>query len=225
MLIYIYIPIILLFANTTYAQSWSNKFHGLPENYDLDKTFKQLSRKNHKKKLRVIQNSLVQNGYLAAGIDSVFIDDSLFKIDVYIHTGELYSLSRLTFNPENEDALGSSGFREKLFSNKPFNPQQLAKLFDKVLTFYENNGFPFASIKLDSTKFDNDQMSSKLLISKGPLIRIDTIFVKGEAQNSNKLIYNILQINPNDIYQQQIINNIEVRIKESPFLHEEKDFL
>lgn len=218
MLIYIYIPIILLFANTTYAQSWSNKFHGLPENYDLDKTFKQLSRKNHKKKLRVIQNSLVQNGYLAAGIDSVFIDDSLFKIDIYIHTGELYSLSRLTFNPENEDALGSSGFREKLFSNKPFNPQQLAKLFDKVLTFYENNGFPFASIKLDSTKFDNDQMSSKLLISKGPLIRIDTIFVKGEAQNSNKLIYNILQINPNDIYQQQIINNIEVRIKESPFL-------
>ena len=218
MLIYIYIPIILLFANTTYAQSWSNKFHGLPENYDLDKTFKQLSRKNYKKKLRVIQNSLVQNGYLAAGIDSVFIDDSLFKIDVYIHTGELYSLSRLTFNPENEDALGSSGFREKLFSNKPFNPQQLAKLFDKVLTFYENNGFPFASIKLDSTKFDNDQMSSKLLISKGPLIRIDTIFVKGEAQNSNKLIYNILQINPNDIYQQQIINNIEVRIKESPFL-------
>ena len=218
MLIYIYIPIILLFANTTYAQSWSNKFHGLPENYDLDKTFKQLSRKNHKKKLRVIQNSLVQNGYLAAGIDSVFIDDSLFKIDIYIHTGELYSLSRLTFNPENEDALGSSGFREKLFSNKPFNPQQLAKLFDKVLTFYENNGFPFASIKLDSTKFDNDQMSSKLLISKGPLIRIDTIFVKGEAQNSNKLIYNILQINPNDIYQQEIINNIEVRIKESPFL-------
>ena len=208
----------MLFANTTYAQSWSNKFHGLPENYDLDKTFKQLSRKNHKKKLRVIQNSLVQNGYLAAGIDSVFIDDSLFKIDVYIHTGELYSLSRLTFNPENEDALGSSGFREKLFSNKPFNPQQLAKLFDKVLTFYENNGFPFASIKLDSTKFDNDQMSSKLLISKGPLIRIDTIFVKGEAQNSNKLIYNILQINPNDIYQQEIINNIEVRIKESPFL-------
>ena len=218
MLIYIYIPIILLFANTTYAQSWSNKFHGLPENYDLDKTFKQLSRKNHKKKLRVIQNSLVQNGYLAAGIDSVFIDDSLFKIDIYIHTGELYSLSRLTFNPENEDALGSSGFREKLFSNKPFNPQQLAKLFDKVLSFYENNGFPFASIKLDSTKFDNDQMSSKLLISKGPLIRIDTIFVKGEAQNSNKLIYNILQINPNDIYQQEIINNIEVRIKESPFL-------
>ena len=218
MLIYIYIPIILLFANTTYAQSWSNKFHGLPENYDLDKTFKQLSRKNHKKKLRVIQNSLVQNGYLAAGIDSVFIDDSLFKIDVYIHTGQLYSLSRLTFNPENEDALGSSGFREKLFSNKPFNPQQLAKLFDKVLTFYENNGFPFASIKLDSTKFDNGQMSSKLLITKGPLIRIDTIFVKGEAQNSNKLIYNILQINPNDIYQQEIINNIEVRIKESPFL-------
>ena len=96
MLIYIYIPIILLFANTTYAQSWSNKFHGLPQNYDLDKTFKQLSRKNHKKKLRVIQNSLVQNGYLAAGIDSVFIDDSLFKIDIYIHTGELYSLSRLT---------------------------------------------------------------------------------------------------------------------------------
>ena len=102
-------------------------------------------------------------------------------------------MSKLTFNQENEDALGSSGFRERLFSNKPFNPQQLSKLFDKILTFYENNGFPFANIKLDSTTFNNGQMSSKLLINKGPLIRIDSIFVKGEAENSNILIYNILQ--------------------------------
>ena len=124
---------------------------------------------------------MIQNGYLAAGIDSVSIDDSLWKMDIYIHSGDFYSFSRLTFNEENEDALGSSGFREKLFSNKPFNPQQLSKLFDKVLTFYENNGFPFASIKLDSITFNNNQLSSKLLIDKGPLIRIDTIFVKGDV--------------------------------------------
>ena len=215
---YIYISVFLVFANIACAQSWSNNFHGLPENYDVDKNSSQLSRKNHKQKLRAIQSSLIQNGYLAAGIDSVFIDDSLRKMEVYIHSGDFYSFSRLTFNEENEDALGSSGFREKLFSNKPFNPQQLSKLFEKVLNFYENNGFPFASIKLDSTTFNNNQLSSKLLIDKGPLIRIDTIFVKGESQNSNKLIYNILQINPDDIYQQQIINQIEIRIKESPFL-------
>ena len=177
-----------------------------------------ISKKNHKQKLRQLQSSLIQNGYLAAGIDSVLIDESLWKIDIYIHSGDLYSFSRLSFNRENEDALGSSGFREKLFSNKPFNPQQLSKLFDKVLTFYENNGFPFASVKLDSITFNNNQLSSKLLIDKGPLIRIDSIFVKGEVQNSNKLIYNILKIDPNDIYQQQIINQIETRIKESPFL-------
>ena len=215
---YAFISVLLLLSHIAYAQSWSNTFYGLPGNYDLDKSFQQLSRKNHKQKLRVIQNTLIQNGYLAAGIDSVFIDDSLRKMDIYIHTGELYSLSKLTFNPENEDALSYSGFREKLFSNKPFNPQQLSTLFDKLLIFYENNGFPFASVKLDSITFNDNQLSSKLLIEKGPLIRIDTIFVKGEAQNSNKLIYNILQINPNNIYQQQIINQIETRIKECPFL-------
>ena len=215
---YAFISVLLLLSHIAYAQSWSNTFYGLPGNYDLDKSFQQLSRKNHKQKLRVIQNTLIQNGYLAAGIDSVFIDDSLRKMDIYIHTGELYSLSRLTFNPENEDALSSSGFREKLFSNKPFNPQQLSTLFDKLLIFYENNGFPFASVKLDSITFNDNQLNSKLLIEKGPLIRIDNIFVKGEAQNSNKLIYNILQINPNNIYQQQIINQIETRIKECPFL-------
>ena len=215
---YAFISVLLLLSHIAYAQSWSNTFYGLPGNYDLDKSFQQLSRKNHKQKLRVIQNTLIQNGYLAAGIDSVFIDDSLRKMDIYIHTGELYSLSILTFNPENEDALSSSGFREKLFSNKPFNPQQLSTLFDKLLIFYENNGFPFASVKLDSITFNDNQLNSKLLIEKGPLIRIDNIFVKGEAQNSNKLIYNILQINPNNIYQQQIINQIETRIKECPFL-------
>ena len=171
----------MLFTNIADAQSWSNNFHCLPENYDLDKSFTQISKKNHKQKLRQLQSSLIQNGYLAAGIDSVLIDESLWKIDIYIHSGDLYSFSRLSFNRENEDALGSSGFREKLFSNKPFNPQQLSKLFDKVLTFYENNGFPFASVKLDSITFNNNQLSSKLLIDKGPLIRIDSIFVKGEA--------------------------------------------
>lgn len=205
-------------TNITHAQYWSNNFHGLPKNHDLSKSFKQISRKNHVQKLREIQNSLIQNGYLAAGVDSVFIDDSIRKIDIYFHSGNLYSFSKLTFNIDNEDALASSGFREKLFSNKPFNPKQLSKLFANVLTFYENNGFPFACIKLDSTTFKNNNLTSKLLVVKGPLIKIDTIFVKGEAQNSNKLIYNILQINPDDIYQQQIINQIEIRIKESPFL-------
>jgi len=215
---YVYIFYITLFANIAYGQSWSNTYHGLPDNYQLNKEFSQFSRKNHKQKLTDLQSSLIQNGYLAAGIDSVFIDDSLQKMDIYVHSGGSYTFSALTFNVENEDALSSSGFREKLFSNKPFNPNQLSKLFEKVLTYYENNGFPFASVKLDSINFNNNQLSSKLMINKGPIIRIDSIYIKGEVQNSNKLIYNILQINPNDLYQQDIINQIETRIKESPFL-------
>jgi len=215
---YLYIFFLLVFATQVNAQTWSNNYHGLPKDYDLEKVYTQISRKNHKQKLRELQSSLIQSGYLASGIDSVFIEDSLRQIDIYIHLGELYTFSKLSFDAENEDALSSSGFREKLFSNKPFNPKQLAKLFEQVLFYYENNGFPFAQVSLDSTKLQGNQLNSKLTIEKGPLIRIDSIFIKGEVQNSNKLIYNIIQISPEDLYQQGLLNQIETRIKESPFI-------
>lgn len=200
------------------AQSWSSTLHGLPKDFTIDNSFQKLSRTNYITELKSLQISLINSGYLAAGIDSVTIIDSIKKIDIYLFTGSPYSYSKLRFDNKYEEALSSSGFRDRLFSNKPFNPLQLSKLFEKVLSYYENNGYPFTSIKLDSTQIIDNEISSKLTINEGPLIRIDSIHIKGGVHNSNKVVYNIIQVTPNDLYRQNIIDQIDTRIKESPFL-------
>ncbi|MDG1477679.1 MAG: POTRA domain-containing protein, partial [Vicingaceae bacterium] len=89
---------------------------------------------------------------------------------------------------------------------------------------YENHGYPFASIKLDSININSNKLSAQLLLDKNKLYKIDSVLIKGNARISSQYIKNYIRIKDGDIYNEESIRKISSRIKELPFVTEEKQW-
>ena len=173
-----------------------------------------------KNELSNVLNQLHQKAYLTATTDSIIIDSS--KYIVYIHLGKTFQWTSLKNKNIDEEILSKIGFRDKVYNNRPFNNNQLRNFFKKVIAYYENNGYPFASIKLDSLEIDENKISANLYVDKHQLYKIDSILIKGNATISDQYIKNYIKIKEGDIYNEESIRKISLRIKELPFVIEEK---
>jgi outer membrane protein assembly factor BamA len=167
-------------------------------------------------------NQLQQKGFLTVTTDSIIVDSSFYHI--FLHLGKTYKWTSLTNKNIDEEILSKLGFRDKLYNNKPFNEKQLQNFFNKVLLYYENNGYPFASIKLDSISIEPNKLSAQLFIKKNTHYKIDTVIIKGNTAISDKYIKNYIKIKEGNIYNEEVIRKISARIKELPFVVEEKQW-
>ena len=181
---------------------------------------KQLSLPQLKTELSGILFQLHQKAFLTASTDSIIVDSSYYQI--YIRLGKSYKWTTLSNKNIDEEILSKIGFREKLYNNKPFNQQQLKNFFKKIIQFYENNGYPFASIKLDSIEINNNKLSAQLYVEKNRLYKVDSVLIYGDATISDRYIKNYIRIKEGDVYNEESIRKISARIKELPFVIEEK---
>ncbi|HVA97350.1 MAG TPA: POTRA domain-containing protein [Bacteroidia bacterium] len=179
-----------------------------------------ISPEERNKEIKTILFDLYDDAYLAATVDSLVQDSN--RLTAYITTGEIYKWAKLDKGNVSEAILSQIGFREKLYSNKPLYFKDVVKVQDKILTYAENNGFPFASVKLDSIKINGNEFSAKLNYTKNKVIRIDSIVVKGKVKISTRYLYNYLNIKPGDLYNESIVKKISARLRELPFLRETK---
>ena len=101
--------------------------------------------------------------------------------------------------------------------NNTINPVELASSISKFLNYYENNGYPFASIHLDSVNIDNTNVDATLIFDKGKQYIIDSITVRGSAKISKKYILNLLGIKDGDIYNESLIHEIDKKLKNNLF--------
>lgn len=165
-------------------------------------------------------NQLHQQAFLLATTDSIVVDSSHYHI--YLHLGKTFKWTSLTNKNIDEEILSKIGFRDKLYNNRPFSEKQLKSFFKKIILFYENHGYPFASIKLDSIKIDGNKLAAQLLLDKNRLYKIDSVLIKGNAGISSQYIKNYIRIKEGDFYNEEAIRKISTRVKELPFVMEEK---
>ena len=161
-------------------------------------------------------SNLHEEGYLAATADSFSISgDTLILL---VDRGEQYKWLEIKNSNVDEIALSVAGFREKNFVNRPLNYRKVASILNKTLIYYENHGYPFARVKLDSIAQKNNQTQAVLRVEKGNFFKIDSVTGKGTARISKKYLYNYIGIKPGDIYNEATIRQMENRLKELPFV-------
>jgi outer membrane protein assembly factor BamA len=186
-----------------------------------EKTIAQLTNNTLIQKAQVLKNDLIQQGYLACGIDSIFKKDSIHqKAKIYFYLGEKYEWVELRFTEVNKQLLQQSGYSEKDYTNKPINPTKLTQLIENILLYYENNGYPFVQVSLEEIIFSNAKISASLIIDKGPLIQINLIQIKGDETVDKKIVHTLINLKEGDLFNQELIYSISSRIKETPFLEE-----
>ena len=168
-----------------------------------------------------IQNLIVllsTKGYPTASVDSVV--ESEHHALVHLFLGKQYQWIKLTPDGIEKNAMDESRFTEKDYTGKLFDIQKLQLLQERLLGYYENNGYPFAEIFLDSIRLDDDRMEALLKLRRGPLYHIDSIRVLGKAKISRNFMQHYLGIQNGSLYNRQKLEQVSKRMLELPYLQE-----
>ena len=165
--------------------------------------------------------SQVRNeGYLLAVTDTLICDSVQCK--AVLRMGDKYKWANLKKGNIDGEILAYTGFHEKLYANIPFKPTQFSKVIDKILNWCDNNGYPFARVRLDSVVIENSTITAQLHITKNRLIKIDSFIVEGNANIKRNFLNHYLHIKQGDQYDEHYIKQISQRIKQLSFLKENK---
>lgn len=207
------------------AFSQSKKLHVISDNnivvnkYNYKREFTSPEELN--KEVTNLVNTLQNNGWISASVDS-FSGDST-NIYTHLHIGERYEWAILRKGNVDPAILAKSGYKEKLFSHQAIHYLELVKLKENILIYCENNGYPFASIKLDSIEISDNSISASLNLNKNTFIKTDSIEIKGNII-APIYLYSYLGIKPGKPYNEKAISAASNKIKELTFIKEQTPY-
>lgn len=217
-------PVILLFlfflfpctiSSQTYTlQLQASKDQDLLKLLSYKKSF--TTKEAREKELQQILFIAYDNAYLAAQYDSLKEDTTL--LTAFLNFGARYKWAYLKGGNVDEGILSQIGFREKIYQHKPVYFKDVKKIQESLIRYCENNGYPFASVRLDSIEIQGAELSAVLKLSKNQLSKIDSIIVQGNAKIANVYLYNYLGIKPGGLYNESQLRKVNIRIAELPFL-------
>lgn len=159
---------------------------------------------------------LALQSYLTATVNNIIFKDSV--CNVWVNTGSSYKWIKLSGGNVDEDVLTASGWRQNLFYNKVFDYQNYAQKVNQMLAHLEQNGYPFAQIKLDSIVVQNDGISAQLNLDKGDLVKFDTIEIIGDANIKSWYVAKYLGIKKDGLYNEQLLKRMDARLSQLPYI-------
>ena len=172
------------------------------------------------KELQNILLTCYDNAYLTAVYDSMAKDTT--SLTAYLNFGAEYKWAQLSKGNVDEGVLSEIGFREKLYNNKPIYYKKVKKLEEKLIVYFENNGYPFASVKLDSVVITDGKITAQLNLTKNASEKIDSVIIKGNAKITPVYMYNYLGIKPGSRYNEAQLKKVNTRIAELSFVRATK---
>lgn len=155
-------------------------------------------------------------GYLEAHIDSCSTQGGTTTCPV--HVGPAYRWARLSGKGVPAEIASEARFREKIYTDRPVDPRQVARLLDDLVVYAENTGHPFAKAWLDSVRRDGEGLHAILRLDLGRTIVIDSVVVKGTARTNLRYLQAHMGIRPGDLYNESLVMALERRTRELPFV-------
>ncbi|HYF33474.1 MAG TPA: hypothetical protein VD993_20255 [Chitinophagaceae bacterium] len=171
--------------------------------------------------IQSLPDLLQSRGYIAASIDSMALDTAYAVISLYV--GDAFRWAQLNTANIDKNWLEAIGWNQRHYQDHSFNWQQYSLLRQKLLDYLENNGYPFARLSLDSIELRNEgAIAANLTIEPGPLYKIDSIRVHGNARISNNFLQHYLDIPNGTLYKREKLLNISKKISELPYVQEQQ---
>ncbi|MBK9147847.1 MAG: BamA/TamA family outer membrane protein [Flavobacteriales bacterium] len=155
-------------------------------------------------------------GYLEASIDNCSArGDTTFCA---LQAGRPYAWARLSGAGIPLEIASQARFRESLFTGRPVAPSAIQKLIEGLLKLCEEDGHPFAWVRLDSLRHDADGLRATVRLERGRAVRIDSVVVKGTLRISPRYLQSHIGIREGDRYNEALIRALERRLRELPFV-------
>lgn len=163
-----------------------------------------------------VLNRLQYQGYLLAEVKSIRFNQH--QVDVLIEPNLQYQLVYLSVGNLSPAAKRAIGYKAQNFKNIPFNAIQLEDIFEQLLNFYDNAGYPFASLSLDSIVISNQQIAAVINANPYQQLTYDSLQVVGSAKVSSTYLSSYLNIKPGYPYNEANIQKLDNKLKELSFI-------
>ncbi len=228
-IIYILLSTLLnLISNAVFAQNNYHLHIEVSNKSDIKtiskiKYTKKLSSESFRnKEINKVFMQIYAESYVEAQLDSSQIEGNIKTI--FISLNQKYQWENLRKGNLNQIVINDIDFHEKDFIGKDFNFHNILRIEESIIQFYENHGYPFATISLDSIEIKDYKISAAFNLATGPLIHIDTIVLNNFTQIHPKYIYRLLDIKPGDVYNESKIKRVSHQLASMSFAREAKDF-
>lgn len=164
----------------------------------------------------------IKKGFLMTSIDEIIKRDSS-SYQCKIHLGDKFENAVFSMNPADiQFTRKAAGINEKMLARIPLTPPEIASTLKKIQSAYVNEGYAFASVKIDSAQFLGNQLHAKISVDRGPIVVWQKIHIRGDSTLSIKYISNLIDIHEKDLFDQQKLENITKRIAQINFIKEIK---
>ena len=165
------------------------------------------------KALKNISESRRIEGYLSANFDSIKIDSNHF---IAFFTLGL-KFEKGIINPGNipQSALIYANMKP---NKKGISILEFCKKRELVIEYFENNGYPFASIELDSINVFPNKINAVAKIIKSNLFIISSFKITGYTNISSSYILSQIGIKIGKPYDESVIKNIPKALNELSFV-------
>jgi outer membrane protein assembly factor BamA len=206
---------------------WSQNFHLLIRPVDTAKNFVRQELKLKKDfgskpqcmdYVKKLPSLLQSKGYLSASVDSIQSDSSRMLIDLFV--GEQYKWKRLRINEKDKLLLNQVDKQNTIFDSPVVDQSQIIKLQQKLLDYFENNGYPFASVAFTHLVLDGREVSADLEIDKGILYKMDSLITWGNGKINKNFLYHYFGLSEGSLYNRECLEKINRRLLELPYLQQ-----
>ncbi len=192
----------------------NNKPNSLPTSYD-----RIVNAKDSTGFVRMIQSDLIDlwsRGFVLADLDTLLVRDGslIARVDI----GSQYKFGDVQISNEDLAIVSAAGLKNVRWKDKTLSIDLVSQYAETILTYLENNGYPFANVRLDSTSIVSDVVNSQLLVSKNKFVPFDSLALIGNVDIRDGYMTRYLNIKRKDPYSRSKINNIEKRIEDLTFV-------
>lgn len=160
---------------------------------------------------------LQSRGFVTASLDSVQMDSTAGAVALFL--GEPYQWARVRTMEKDAPLLETLHF--PAFKGA-VDFSTLSNWQKRVLDYLEENGHPFGKVYLDSIEITEGSVSALLKIEQGPLYKIDSIQVIGDAKVNSIFLQQYLQLPNGSLYSKSKLAGISKKLAELSYVEEEK---
>jgi len=177
--------------------------------------------------LSKISTALSFNGYFNPSFQDSGVefssDSQKVTLQLNINEGNPTVINNIFFS--SADSLNVEKFISSFnyLKGEIFNQNEIVSLINNLLTDLENEGFPFAALKIQSVYLyadstgDDNLADLYLSLDEGKKSTIDKIEVTGNTSTKDYVVTRELRIEPGEVYSQEKIENIPQKLNKLRF--------
>jgi outer membrane protein assembly factor BamA len=160
---------------------------------------------------------LQSKGFVTASIDSLQLDSAAAVVALFL--GEPYQWSRVRTSEKDGPMLEAIHFPSL---KGAIDVATLTTWQKRILDYLEENGHPFGKTYFDSIQINGNEVEALLKIDKGPLYRIDSLQVIGDAKVNSDFLQKYLQLPNGAVYSKSRLAGVDKKLSELSYVEEEK---